>query len=164
MQHYGGFIHDPSLVFRLKKSLYGLKQSLRTWYAKIDNFLLSLGFERCKYDPNVYLNNLDDSLTIIVLYVDDILIIGSFIGDIGSINSSLHNVFSMNDLGLLKQFLGLEIEKFDTCTKFIQSKYASDLLFKFNMDEFNETKFRFLSGVKLGEFSSFALVDNLLYM
>ena len=42
------FIHDHALVFRLKKSLYGLKQAPKAWYAKMDNFLLSLGFERCK--------------------------------------------------------------------------------------------------------------------
>ena len=54
MQQPKGFIHDPSLVCRLKKSLYGLKQAPRAWYAKMDNFLLSLGFERCKYGPNVY--------------------------------------------------------------------------------------------------------------
>ena len=40
------FIHDPSLFFRLKKSLYGLKQAPRDWYSKMDNFLLSQGFER----------------------------------------------------------------------------------------------------------------------
>ena len=61
MQHLEYFIHDPSLVFRLKKSLYGLKQAPRAWYVKMYNVLLSLGFERCKYDPNVYLKNIGDS-------------------------------------------------------------------------------------------------------
>eukprot|EP00253_Pinus_taeda_P030699 PITA_30699 len=41
-----GFIQDSSLVCRLKKSLYGLKQGLRAWYAKMDSFLLSENFER----------------------------------------------------------------------------------------------------------------------
>ena len=100
-----------------KKSLYGLKQSPRAWYDKMDNFIFSQSFERCKYDPNVYLQNLDESIQIIVLYVDDILITGSFIVDICSIRSSLHSVFSMTDLGLLKQFLGLEIEKYDAGIK-----------------------------------------------
>ena len=54
------FIHDPSLVCRLKKSLYGLKQAPRAWYAKMDSFLLSQGFERYKFDPSVYLKHLDD--------------------------------------------------------------------------------------------------------
>ena len=41
-----GFSTNPSLVRRIKKSLYGLKQALRAWYAKIDSFLLSLNFVR----------------------------------------------------------------------------------------------------------------------
>ena len=97
-QQHEGFIHDPSLACRLKKSLYGIKQFPRAWYAKMNNFLLSLGFERCKYDPNVYLQHLDGSLQIIVLYVDDILIIGSCIVDTGSVKSLLHSSFSMTDL------------------------------------------------------------------
>ena len=46
MQNTEGFIHDPSLFFKLKESMYGLKQAPRAWYAKMGNFLLSLGFER----------------------------------------------------------------------------------------------------------------------
>jgi ATP-binding cassette subfamily B (MDR/TAP) protein 1 len=48
---------------------------------------------------------------IIVLYVDDLLITGSFIQKLGSVKVALHNAFSMSDLGLLKQFLGLEIDQ-----------------------------------------------------
>ena len=47
MQNPKGFIHDPSLFCRLKKSLYGLKQACRAWYAKMNNFLPSHNcFER----------------------------------------------------------------------------------------------------------------------
>ena len=74
MQKPKGFQEDPSLVCRLKKSLYGVNQSHKDWYAKMDIFLLSLGFERCKYDPNVYLKHVGDVLHVIVLHVDDILI------------------------------------------------------------------------------------------
>ena len=86
----------------------------------MENFLLLQGFERWKYDPNVYLKHLGYSLQVILMYVIDILITGSFIVDIGSIKSSLHNVFSMTDLRLLKQFIGLEIEKNDAGIKVIQ--------------------------------------------
>ena len=67
MQYPKGFIYDPSLACRLNKSLYVLKQAPRAWYAKMDNFLLSQGFERCKYDHNVYLLYLDKSIHIKVL-------------------------------------------------------------------------------------------------
>ena len=62
MQQPKGFQEDPSLVCRLKKSLYGLKQAPRAWYAKMDAFLLSIGFTRCKSDPNVYFQKNDVKL------------------------------------------------------------------------------------------------------
>ena len=46
MQQPQGFATNPSLVCRTKKSLYGLKQAFKAWYAKIDGFLLSLSFVR----------------------------------------------------------------------------------------------------------------------
>ena len=69
----------------------------------------SLGFIICKYDPNVYFQHIGDVLQVILLYVDYIFIIGSFTKYIGSIKASLHSEFSMINLGLLKQFIGLEI-------------------------------------------------------
>ena len=111
MQHPEGFQEDPSLVCRLKKSLYGLKQAPRDWYAKMDAFLLSIGFTRCKSNPNVYLQKNDVILQVIILYVDDLLIIFFCTNSIGQIKNSLHSEFAMTDLGLLRQFLGLEIEQ-----------------------------------------------------
>ena len=60
MKQLEGFQEDPSLLCRLKKSFDCLKQAPRAWYAKMDKFLLSLGFVRCKYDFNVYLQNIGD--------------------------------------------------------------------------------------------------------
>ena len=62
MQQPQVFSTNPYLVCRLRKSLYGLKQSPRAWYAKIDSFLLSLNFVRYKSDPNVYLKLIHVSL------------------------------------------------------------------------------------------------------
>ena len=77
MQQPQGFLSNPSFLCRLKKSLYGLKQAPTAWYAKIDGFLLSLSFVRCKSELNVYLKLIHGYLMIIFLYVDDLLITGS---------------------------------------------------------------------------------------
>ena len=69
----------------------------------------------------------------------------------------------MTDLGLLKQFLGLEIEKYEKEIKVIQKKYVSNLLFNFKMVECKASKLPFLSGIKLGEVGDSPLVDNSLY-
>ena len=55
MKQHKGYISDPYLVCKLNKSLYGLKQAPREWYSKMDAFLLSQNFQRCKSDPNVYI-------------------------------------------------------------------------------------------------------------
>jgi hypothetical protein len=74
MEQSQGFTLNSSLVCRLKKSLYGLKKTPRAWYAKMDAYLLSQHFFRCKSDPNMYMLITSDSLLILVLYVDDLLI------------------------------------------------------------------------------------------
>ena len=111
MNQTEGYITDPSLVFKQKKSLYGLKQAPREWYSKMDAFLLSQNFQRCRSDPNVYLQQHDFHIIIIVLYVYELLITGSTIASISAIKTALHNAFEMSDLGLLKQCLGLVIEQ-----------------------------------------------------
>ena len=69
----------------------------------------------------------------------------------------------MTDLGLLKQFLGLEIEQSKRGIKFSQQNYASNLLLKINMDECKASKCPFFSSIKLGEVGESLLVDNSLY-
>ena len=67
MQKPEGFFSNTYFVCRLKKSLYGLKQSPKDWYAKIDGFLLSLSFILCMFDNNVYLKLIHGYFIIIVL-------------------------------------------------------------------------------------------------
>ena len=114
MNQTEGYTSDPSLVRKFQKSLYGLKQAPRSWYAKMDAFLPSQNFQRCKSYPNVYIQKYDGNSPIIFLYVDDILITGSTLASITFIKTALHDAFEMSDLRLLKQFLGLEIsQEFD---------------------------------------------------
>ena len=50
--------------------MYILKQAPRAWYGRIDNFLTSMGFNKTKVDPNIYLKVMDDKNEILLLYVD----------------------------------------------------------------------------------------------
>ena len=71
----------------------------------------------------MYLKQNDVVLKVIVLYLDDLLITGSCNNQIGSIKASLHSEFAMTDLGLLKQFLGLDIEQSKRGIMLSQTKY-----------------------------------------
>ena len=111
MEQPQGFMQDSSLVCRLKKSFYSLKQTLRAWYANMDSYLLSYNFVRCKLDPNVYMLRTIDSLLLLVLYVDVLLITECSTSMITTIKRILHDKFFMMDMGLLHFFLGLEISQ-----------------------------------------------------
>ena len=123
-----GFIQDSTLVCKLKKSIYGLKQAPRAWYAKMHSFLLPTGFARFHSHLNVYILQRDDSHLLLVLYVDDLIIIGSTTSIIDSVKSTLQDIFSMIDLGLLHCFLGIEIQQSSSGITLSQPKYALDLL------------------------------------
>ena len=65
------------LACKLNKSLYGLKKSPRTWYQKFDTYIHGFGFVRRKIDQYVYSKQVGDHFINIVLYVDDMLLIGN---------------------------------------------------------------------------------------
>ena len=100
-------MQDSSLVCRLKKSLYGLKQDLRAWYAKMDSYLLSQNFVRCKSDSNVYILRTIDSLLLLVLYVDDFLVTGCSNSAVSIVKRILHDSFLIMDMDPLHLFLGI---------------------------------------------------------
>ena len=134
MQNPKKFVTNPSLVFWLKKSLYGIKQDPRAWYAKIDGFFLSLKYCRCNCNPNVYLNLIHGSLIILLLYVHALLITGGSKEEISSFKDAMNHAFSMTNLGLLSQFFGVDISQSDIGIKVHKSKYASYLLNNFRMN------------------------------
>ena len=73
MQQPEGYITPGSedLVCRLKKSLYGLKQSPRCWNKEFQEYMKSTGFTQCTADPCVFVRVIGDNLTIVAVYVDD---------------------------------------------------------------------------------------------
>ena len=111
----------------------------------------------------MYLYKNDVDLQGIFFYVDDILITGCCKNSIGQIKNSLHSEFAMTDLGLLRQFLGLEIEQNGKGIMLSQKQYASILLNKFNMAECKAAKSPFLSSIKMHEFGNSPMVDITLY-
>eukprot|EP00253_Pinus_taeda_P011113 PITA_11113 len=65
-----------SHVCQLKSALYGLKQAPHAWYTRIDNYFTELGFTKSEADANLYHIIVEGNLLIIVLYVNDLILIG----------------------------------------------------------------------------------------
>jgi len=94
----------------LKKSLYGLKQSLRQGYHQFDEFLVKAGFVRSNYDSCVYMMRRNEKVIIyFILYVDDILMASSDRQEIQKLKKKLNDEFKMKDLGNTKRILGMDI-------------------------------------------------------
>lgn len=96
------------LVCRLKKSLYGLKQSPRCWNVMLARVLSKMGFVQTNEDPCLYVLNQPEKIYL-AIYVDDLLIAGKSEIEIKKIKKSLHDTFKVKDLGPLNHFLGVRI-------------------------------------------------------
>jgi len=127
-----------NLVCRLKKSLYGLKQAPRQWYKKFDAFMLEHSFSRLEADHCVYIKRYGQGKYIILLlYVDDMLIVGHDKNMISRLKKDLGSQFAMKDLGPAQQILGMRIIRDRKKNKLwlSQEKYIEKVLKRFNMKD-----------------------------
>ena len=76
-----------------QKSLYDLKQSLRAWFGKFNEVIENFGMQKSKSDYSVFYRNSQASIILLVVYVDDIIIIGDYVAGISSLESFLHGQF-----------------------------------------------------------------------
>jgi Reverse transcriptase (RNA-dependent DNA polymerase)/gag-polypeptide of LTR copia-type/Integrase core domain/GAG-pre-integrase domain len=121
-------IKDNNIVCKLNKSIYGLKQSPRAWYAKLSHSLLSHNFIKSSADSSLFIKHSHNTTTLVLVYVDDIIITGNNEIEIDNVKSYLKNKFDIKDLGYLKYFLGIEFAHSKKGLYLSQRKYVLDLL------------------------------------
>jgi hypothetical protein len=118
----------PDHVYKLKKTLYSLKQAPRAWYERLRDFLLSKGFKMGKVDTTLFTKKMGIDLFVLQIYVDDI-IFGStnqdFFEEFGKM---MANEFEMFMIGELSYFLGLQIKQMKNDTFVSQGKYIKDMI------------------------------------
>jgi hypothetical protein len=98
-------------VCRLRKSLYGLKQSPRACFDRFRRALCGMGFKQCNGDHTVFYKHSGRKIVVLVVYVDDIIITGDDEVEIKCLKGKLSREFEVKDLGQLKYFLGIEIAR-----------------------------------------------------
>lgn len=92
------------LVRRLNKSIYGLNQASRCWFAKFSHALLDAGFSQSKADYSLFYRHKGKSSIFLLVYVDEIIITSTDAATISIIKKFLHQRFHFMDLGDLKLF------------------------------------------------------------
>ena len=122
------FSSSTTEVYKLNRSLYGLKQAPRAWFEKFRSTLLQFKLVQSKYDSSLFLRKTATGIVLLLVYVDDIVIIGTDTLLITQLQQHLQDSFHMKDLGTLTYFLGLEVHRDSSGIFLHQHKYIQDLI------------------------------------
>ena len=119
-------------VYKLKKTLYRLKQAPRAWNARIDKYFQENGFEKCPHEHTLYMKVKEGGgMLFVCLYVDDLIFTGNDSRLFDEFKKSMIKEFDMTDIGLMGHFLGIEVKQMENGIFISQSgllsKYLKDL-------------------------------------
>ena len=144
MRQPDGYVREdnPDHVCKLKKSIYGLKQSARCWNIAIDTFLKSNGYKQMESDPCLYMKSIKDQngiikFVILSIHVDDILLFSNDLSMLNDEKKSIASKFKIDDMGEVKHILGMLIKRDRARGKMTisQSKYLEGVLKRFGMEK-----------------------------
>ena len=125
--------NSPILVWKLKKSLYGLKQSGRNWNVVLSQFFRSKQLEQSKVDPCLFVRCDDSGKLYIVVWVDDIVVAGTS-QQVTQIKDIMKSKFKMTDLGNISYFLGIQFHQSSGQITMSQSHYLNGMLKRYGME------------------------------
>ena len=130
---------NPDYVCRLKKSLYGLKQSARCWNETLTDYLVSDGFSKCEADDCLYIKFVGGKFIILAVYVDDVIPISNCVSLLAKEKLKLQQKFDMVDNGEINHILGMLVtrERNKRLLTISQGNYLLDILKRFNMENCN---------------------------
>ena len=122
-------------VYRLKKSLYGLKQSGRNWNQMLHNFLSENNFVQSVSDNCVYTKQTEKEMTVILVWVDDLIVGANSNTLLCKTKQMFKGKFKMKDIGKLSTFLGIDFEQGNGFVKVNQKRYTEKMIEKFEMSD-----------------------------
>ncbi|KAL0289502.1 UNVERIFIED_CONTAM: Retrovirus-related Pol polyprotein from transposon TNT 1-94 [Sesamum radiatum] len=134
-------------------SIYGLKQASRSWNIRFDEVIRGYDFIKNDFDPCIYKKVSGSSVAFLVLYVDDILLIGNDVKMLGDTKVWLSTQFSMKDLGEASYILGIKIirDRSKRMLGMTQTSYVEKVLKRFKMENSKRGFLPVRHGVKLSK-------------
>lgn len=162
-EHSKSYTQKPPKVCKLLKSLYGLKQAPRQWFAKLSHVLKQFSFTQSKPDYSLFTKVEGKSFTAVLIYVDDLLIGGNDMQKIQDTKEFLSSQFHMKDLGELRYFLGIEVDRTSKGIFLSQKKYLHDLLQQYHLSNCRTVKLPMDTHFKLTEDVGDPLPDAYVY-
>ncbi|KAL6332549.1 hypothetical protein AAG906_008969 [Vitis piasezkii] len=137
MMQPSGFVlpEFPNHVCKLEKTLYGLKQSSYVWFTKLSHALSQWSFTSFLADSSMFIYKSGYIFLVILIYVDDIIVIGTHSKSISQLILSLGHHFAIKDLGPFHYFLGIEVHRSTSGLHLSQHKYITNLLARTSMTD-----------------------------
>jgi hypothetical protein len=135
-----GYSVLEGMVCHFRRSLYGLKQAPQVWFQRFASVVTTAGFFASAHDPTLFVHVSPRDRTLLLLYVDDIIIIGDDPEYIAFVKARLSDQFLMSDLGPLRYFLGIEISSTPEGFFLSQEKYIQDLLDRASLTDHRTTE------------------------
>jgi len=143
----------PGWVWRLLKSLYGLKQSPRLWNQKLHAALQDMGFIRTRSDHSVYIYVRDGVRMIIPIFVDDLTLVSKSMAAINKVKQELGERFKLRDLGPTESLLGIKITR-DRAKRTLclsQRQYIIEALERYRLSDCTPVKTPMEPGLRLSK-------------
>ncbi|GKA41167.1 retrovirus-related pol polyprotein from transposon TNT 1-94 [Tanacetum coccineum] len=150
-------------VYQMDKALYGLKQAPRAWYDTLSKFLLAQGFSKGVVDPTLFIRKTGKHTLHVQIYVDDIIFASTDPKDCDRFSNEMSSKFQMSMMGQISFFLGLQISQNPRGIFINQSKYANEILKKFDLHKSDPVDTPMVERTKLDEDLSGIPVDQTQY-
>lgn len=128
---------NPTGVLRLKKAIYGLKQSARAWYGRLSDHLTTLGFTANAVDPSLFQRTRGEKIFMVQVYVDDLGLANNCPEELREFKEAMRSEFRMKELGRTTYYLGIHFEHHPEARTIHmhQQLYITQLLEKFQLQD-----------------------------
>lgn len=98
-------------MYRLHKSIYRLKQAPRTWFLRLSQALLALGFNGSTVDISLFTFHLNEIFVYVLIYIDNIIVASNSSSSINHLITYFSVEFVVKDHGPLSYFMGIQVTK-----------------------------------------------------
>ncbi|CAM8966050.1 unnamed protein product [Rhodiola kirilowii] len=156
--------HQPGHVYRLKKALYGLKQAPQACYERLTVFLVDHGYVRGGVDKTLFVKHTRSDFIIAHIYVDDIVFGSNTQKLVDQFVEQMQKEFKMSMVGEMNYFLGLQVIQKDDGIFISQSKYAKNLIKKFDLEKASHKRMPTATHLEITKDDAGTKVDQTMYM
>nr|GEV33215.1 retrovirus-related Pol polyprotein from transposon TNT 1-94 [Tanacetum cinerariifolium] len=156
-----GFVDqdNPTHIYRLKKTLYGLKQALCAWYDMLSNFLLCQEFSKGVVDPTLFTRIKGKDILLVHIHVDEIIFTSIYHTLYDVFANIMSSKFKMSMMGKMSFFLGILISQRPRGIFINPSKYALEIIKKYSMESSDSVDTPMVDRTKLDEDLQGKLID-----